>query len=661
MKQFAKMHKLLRRQLERFGYSPEGVSRSFMQFIEAVNAAYAQADLDRSLLEHSLELTSQELVEQNRRLRQELAERKKAETALRESEERYHLAVRGANVGIWDWDVAAERIFFSARWKSLLSYSDEDIGDTVDEWFDRVHPDDSPRLRAAIESHLRNETPHLHHEYRMYDKRGAVRWILTRGVALRDETGQPYRMAGSQTDISERKKAEEQRAHDAIHDALTGLPNRTLLIDRLMHLVAQSRREQDTRFAVLFLDLDRFKLVNDSLGHPAGDQLLVQTARRLETSVKSGDTLARLGGDEFVILMEDVAHAEDAIHVAERLLDQLRHPFSIDGHEVYTSASLGIVISTDHHKPAEDLLRDADTAMNRAKNMGKACYQIFDGEMHQRAMSRLRLENDLRRALENGQFEIHYQPIFYLPNGRLTGFESLIRWRHPERGLLAPAEFIDVAEEIGLVVLMDYWVMEQACRQLLAWQQRYPTSSPLTVNVNISARHFEKHGLPEKVREVLERSRLAPECLQLEITESSLVRDDETLVTAQLEALRRLGVFLYLDDFGTGYASLSYLHRLPFNGLKIDRSFIQGMGEQPKKSAFVSTILSLAEHLYLFPVIEGIEAEDQLQQIRSLAACCGQGYYLSRPLDLAAAEELIREHWVLQQGPSAMGGNGDSA
>lgn len=635
------MHKLLKRQLERSRIDHTALPFPLMQVLDAIDRAYRQADQDRSLLEHSLELTSRELVEQNQRLRAQLDEQSRTEEALRSSEERYDLAVNGADVGIWDWDLRSNSIFFSARWKALLGYGPEAISAQPAEWFQVVHPTDRALVRSAIKDHLSGHTARLDVEYRIQHKDGSMRWAQTCGMALRDESGKAYRLAGSQTDITVRKLAEERIRHDAIHDSLTGLPNRTLFMDRLNHLMARAQRSSKDRFAVLFFDLDRFKLVNDSFGHIAGDQLLIEAAQRLQACLKSSDTLARLGGDEFIVLLERIDHVEDAIAAADRLLEELKRPFDIEGHEIYTSASIGIVTNTPHHEKPEDLLRDADTAMYRAKHEGKACYQLFDTEMHRRVISRLRLENDLRKAIEQQQFELVFQPIYYLPNRRLTGFEALIRWRHPKRGLLPPAEFIPVAEEIGLIIPMDYWVLEQACAHMTRWHHTHPTPETLSINVNISARHFERNGLVQRVAQALKSTGLAPHTLQLEITETSLMSEDDSLVIQQLHDLRELGVCLYLDDFGTGYASLSYLHHLPFNGLKIDRSFVAQLGRNPQKREFIQTLLTLAESLYLFPVVEGIETEEQLAEINALSACCGQGYLFARPLPLADAEALI--------------------
>ncbi|HYQ70969.1 MAG TPA: EAL domain-containing protein [Gammaproteobacteria bacterium] len=637
------MHKLLQRQLKRhFAGAPPDAS--LCPFLEAVSAAYEQSDHDRTLLEHSLDLTSQELVARNKRLREELTEHQRTAEALRASDERYQLAVRGANVGIWDWEITQGTIYFSPRWKAMLG-EDEDLTLTdVEGWFARIHPEDIAAFRAALDAHLRQGTAHFEQEHRIRHRSGEYLWVITRGLALWDDAGQPYRLAGSQVDVTARRQAEEQIRHDAVHDALTQLPNRTLFMDRLNHLQAQAQRHRQ-QFAVLFLDLDRFKLINDSLGHLVGDQLLVEVARRLQQATRKTDTLARLGGDEFILLLENILHPEDAIHAAEQLLACFEHPFFLEGQHIYTNASIGIALSSGRHLP-EELLRSADTAMYRAKGRGKGCYQIFDAHMHERAKTRLQLENDLRRALEREEFVVHYQPIYDLRSQRILGFEALARWDHPERGLLLPAAFIPVAEEIGLITQLDLWVLRQSCRQLARWRRDFAELGALTVNVNISARHFEAPGLAAAVQAALAEVGLSGHGLQLELTETALVHFSRQEVSRELQRLKDLHLRLYLDDFGTGYASLNYLHQLPFDGLKIDRSFLDGIDTDERKQAFVKTILSLAQSLHLSAVAEGIETPEELQTLQTLqtlADCAVQGWLFGHPFDSDVATGLLHQ------------------
>jgi diguanylate cyclase (GGDEF)-like protein len=438
----------------------------------------------------------------------------------------------------------------------------------------------------------------------------------------------------------ELEQSKEHFRHAAFHDALTGLPNRALLTDHLKLAIERGKQQKGHIFAVLFLDLDRFKNINDSLGHSNGDQLLVAIARRVEECLRPMDTVARLGGDEFAILLDGLEDFNDAIHVAERVQAELTRPFNLSGHEVYTTASIGIALSTTGYEDPENLLRDADIAMYRAKENGKARYELFDTVMHAHAVALLQLENDLRRAVEREEFSVYYQPIVSLETDRLAGFEALVRWDHPERGIVAPGEFIALAEETGLITEIGQWVLRDACQQMRRWQWQAPVNRPLTLSVNLSSKQFTQPDIVEQVKRILLETDFDPRCLRLEITESVVMENAEQ-AASMLKQLRDLGVHLSIDDFGTGYSSLSYLHRFPVTTLKIDRSFISRMGAGDENSEIVKTIITLANNLGMEVVAEGIETEDQLAQLRALKCEYGQGYLFAKPVNAETAERLI--------------------
>ncbi len=569
-----------------------------------------------------------------------LTERARFEEALRESEERYALAARGANDGLWDWDLRTDEVYFSARWKSMLGYREDEIGSRVREWLDRVHPDDKEALKAEIQSHIEGTSAHFEIEHRMLHKDGSFRWMLSRGMVVRNSEGRAYRMAGSQTDITERKRAEERLLHDAFHDALTGLPNRALFMDRLGHAVERARRHEEYSFAVIFLDLDRFKVVNDSLGHSIGDQLLMEVGRRLEECVRAGDTVARLGGDEFTILLEDVNDTDVAVRMAERIQQRLTMAANLSGQEVFTTASLGIALSSTGYQRPEDILRDANIAMHRAKLSGKARHQVFDTTMHSHAVALLKLETDLRRTVTEREYKVCYQPIVSLKTDEVVGFEALVRWQHPERGLVFPDEFIPVAEETGLIIRLDRLVLREAARQLRSLNEQLQGRAPLTVSVNLSAKQFSHADLVKQVERILSETGLEAARLKLEITENVLLINTDA-VNRMLTELKALGVELYLDDFGTGYSSLSYLHRFPIDALKIDRSFINRIGAGGDNSEIARAIVMLAHSLGMDVIAEGVETEEQLATLRELGCEYGQGNLFSPPIDISEVKTLV--------------------
>ncbi len=505
-----------------------------------------------------------------------------------------------------------------------------------------THLDDLDHVRRSVAQLLAEETPATQIELRFLHRLGHEVWTLLSASIFHDTHDDSPRLIFQIQNITDRKRAEDQLLHDAFHDALTGLPNRALFLDHLKLALARAQRHHDRAFAVLFLDFDRFKIVNDSLGHLTGDQLLVAIAQRLESCLRPGDTVARLGGDEFTILLEDLGDADEAIALAERLQKELTAPFNLNGHEVFTSASIGIARGSFAYQKPEEILRDADAAMYHAKSRGKAQHALFNESMHTRAMKQLQLETDLRHALERREFFLVYQPVVSLQTARLEGFEALVRWRHPERGLISPADFIPVAEETNLIIPLGQWVLDEACRQMHQWQELCRQRLALTMSVNLSGKQLTQSSLIERILQTLHRTGLAPQQLKLEITESVVMENIET-ATGMLEQLRALGVQLSIDDFGTGYSSLSYLHRLPIDTLKIDRSFVIRMVESNENAEIVRTIVTLAKTLKMSVVAEGVETTEQMERLRRLDCEMGQGYLFARPMEAEAATQLVKQ------------------
>jgi diguanylate cyclase (GGDEF)-like protein/PAS domain S-box-containing protein len=556
--------------------------------------------------------------------------------ALRESEERFRSAfdhaagmALAASDGRW--------IKVNRSLCEMVGYPEQEL--LAADFQSITHKDDLGPMLTQVEKLLDDKISTFQMEQRYLHKQGHSVCVLLSVTLVHDSAGARNLVLQIQ-DITDRKRAEERLLHDAFHDGLTGLPNRALFMDHLKLSVERAKRRDKRLFAVLFLDLDRFKNINDSLGHMVGDQLLVGIARRLEVCLRPGDTVARLGGDEFTVLLEDLNRMSEAIEVAERLQKELSLPFNLNGHEVFTTVSIGIALSTTGYERPEDVLRDADTAMYRAKNLGKARHEVFDKEMHTRALHVLQLETDLRRAVEREEFVLHYQPIVSMESGATVGFEALIRWQHPERGFIPPSDFIPMAEETGLIIPIGQWVLGEACRQIRRWQELYPTYPPLQVSVNLSGKQFMKPNLVDQIRDVLEETGIDPHSLKLEITESIMMENIETAIM-MFNQLRTLGLQLSIDDFGTGYSSLSYLHRFPISTLKIDRSFVNLMEDNNENAEIVRTIIMLARNLNMDVVAEGVETVGQLTQLRALKCEYAQGYLFSKPLDAASAEKLL--------------------
>ncbi|MCA1619004.1 MAG: EAL domain-containing protein [Acidobacteria bacterium] len=505
-----------------------------------------------------------------------------------------------------------------------------------------THKDDLGPALAALKSMLRQRSDFLQTEVRHQRRDGELVWALWNVARFQDPGDDETYLVIQLQDVTQRKQSEERLRHDAFHDPLTGLPNRALFTDHVKLTIARAKRVSTRRFAVLFLDLDRFKVINDSLGHVAGDQLLVEVARRLERCLREGDTVARVGGDEFIILLDDLADEAEAVAVAERIQREVGAAIVLSGREVFTTMSIGVAAGTGSYSDPEDILRDADTAMYRARSLGKARHVVFDHGMHASAVNLLQIETDLRRALEQEQFYLLYQPIVSLDNFKLCGFEALVRWHQPERGIISPLDFIPIAEETGQVIQLGEWALFEACRQMREWQEKFPQASPFFMSVNLSAKQFNHMMLIAQVDDVLRRTGLNPRQLKLEITEGA-VMDNIDAATEMLRQLRDLGVGLAIDDFGTGYSSLSYLHRFPIDTLKIDRSFVTRMANNTENVEIVRTIVMLAQNLGMDVVAEGVETKEQLKILRDLRCEYGQGYYFSRPSSASDAEKIIVE------------------
>lgn len=450
-----------------------------------------------------------------------------------------------------------------------------------------------------------------------------------------------------QREIANRRRAEALLVYDALHDALTGLPNRTLLVERIEQAIRMARHDPAYQFAVLFIDLDRFKIVNDSLGHTVGDELLVAISTRFRNCLRNTDIVARLGGDEFTVLLENIQDANDAVQVAQRILESLCTPFNLKGHLLSSSASIGIVVGSTIYENAADLLRDADLAMYHAKETGRSCYALFDRELYVQTLKLLQIQSDLRQALERKEFVLHYQPIVSLSTEKLIGFEALVRWQHPQQGFISPAEFIPTAEETGFIIFLGEWVLREACRQMRHWQQQFSLHSPLTISVNISGKQFSQVNFVQQVEQILLETGFDAQLLKLEITESVLMENAQSSAT-MLSQLQALGIRLSIDDFGTGYSSLSYLHRLRLDTLKIDRSFVRDVDLSVEKIEIIRTIIALAWNLGMDVVAEGIETKKQLFQLRSLKCEYGQGYLFSKPLNCEQIGTLLAQDLPLR-------------
>lgn len=556
-------------------------------------------------------------------------------------EDRYVFAARGAKDGLWDWNLETDELLLSPRWSALIGLAEIERSTTPAEWLDRIHPDDRARVREELRSATTGESLLFESEHRLAHEDGRYLWVLTRGEVTRGKGGDPFRIAGSLTDITEQQLAEERLRHEATHDELTGLPNRSTFMEHLRRLLERSRRsEREVKFAVLFLDFDRFKRINDSLGHLAGDQLLAAIARRLKECVRPGDTVARLGGDEFGVVLERLGDVTEATRVAERIHQVLRDPFDIHGLEAFITTSIGIAVGSRAYELPMNVLRDADTAMYRAKAAGKGRHEVFDSAMQAHAVEQLQLEADLRRAMARDEIRLLYQPVVSLHDRTILGFEALARWRHPTRGLLPPSAFLPAAEETGLIVELGFQVLRQACVQTQRWQRSSPARDSLSIHVNVSDKQLFQPDLADRVEQVLTETKLSPGTLALDISENVVMQKADAAV-AILGQLKGLGLRIHLDDFGTGYSSLGYLHRFEIDTLKIDRSFIRNLRAGGNNWIAARTIVALANNLGMGVIAEGVETEEQLQELLGLGCVLGQGRLFHEPLSPELVDDIL--------------------
>ena len=551
--------------------------------------------------------------------------------------------MRASNDGLWDWNLKTNKIYYSDRWKEMLGFNDDEISDTPDEWLSRIHQEDHDRVRASIDAYLEGTTSNFEIEYRIRHFSGNYLWMMAKGLAVRTSSGRATRFAGSQTDVSERKSNEEQMIYDALHDTLTSIPNRTLLLDRIRQSLVRRKRYPKTSFAIIFIDLDRFRLVNESLGHIHGDELLQLISARLKETIPIGDTVARLGGDEFSVLLQDIESVRDFEAIAKDIQNSFSKPFFLGDKEVFASASMGIAHSDNNYKTPEEILRDSELAMYRAKRGGKSQSIVFQPQFRQSSLSPIDLDTDLRRALDRDEMELHYQPIISMRDRTISGFEALLRWSHRSRGVISPNEFIPLAEETGLIYDLGQWVLGKACKQIAAWNKSKEKEDQLEISINLSSRQFSDPNLVEGIVENIEKSGFNAEFLKIEITESALMQNAQRSVS-MLNQLKDLNIKVCVDDFGTGYSSLSYLHTFPIDTLKIDRSFVHDMSRNFRNMEIIRTIIMLAHNLKLDVIAEGVETGEQDAQLSALGCQFAQGFYFSRPLNSSDAALLIQQN-----------------
>lgn len=590
-----------------------------------------------------LEAAHEELAATEEELKQQFHQLNLSQKALTLSEERYRLAFEGANDGLWDWNIESDYMFFSPRIKEILGFNDNEMHNNFSAWADLIHPDDFDRVMKFNSDYFEGIEDNYRIDYRIRCKSGEYKWFLTRGQIIRDEDGRPLRLAGSHTDITERKKSEEKIKNMAFYDSLTGLPNRMLFSDRLSVSLNQAKR-YNHKGALLFMDLDNFKTINDTLGHAAGDILLKYIAELIKVCIRESDTIARLSGDEFVILMTKIESIEDAKQLAQRIIEQLRKPIMLEGCEFYITASIGITMFLDDASDQQTLLKNADTAMYRSKELGKNNYQVFNISLNEKYQEKLDMESNLRHAIERNEFDLYYQPMVDTRTGKICSVEALLRWKHPKNGMVPPDRFIPVAEDTGLILPIGTWVLKTACKQNKIWQDN--GYEPLSVSVNLSLKQFYQPDFLDTVRAALEESNLDPKYLELEVTESIAANDLDSIINS-LNALREMGIKISLDDFGTGFSSLNYLRLLPIDMLKIDKSFINDIGKSRSHETITKSVINIAHAMDAAVVAEGVETRQQLEFLQSYSCDFIQGFLFSRPLPEKDIALMIKEGKIL--------------
>ncbi|MDA1054421.1 MAG: EAL domain-containing protein [Planctomycetota bacterium] len=561
-------------------------------------------------------------------------------------EEKQRLAVEASGSGYWYWDLATDEVQFSQSWATMLGYTSEDMGRNPEGWFNRVHAHYVPELKEALSAHLYGRTDRFQAQYRIQHRDGTYLWVLNRGLAVRNPDGSPVGISGSQIDITQLVDVEKSIVDEAFKDRLTGLPNRQAFLIRLERALADTKKTRMGPLAVMFLDLDRFKVINDTLGHLVGDQLLAAVSSRLRNCVREarGDMVARFGGDEFVVILEELQSKAEALNVAERMLEAMVGPFRIGKHEIRTGVSIGIAVSDPQTERAENLLRNADAAMYHAKLSSREKVAFFNTSMHARVMRLNQLQNDLAEAVKRGELVLHYQPIVSATTGKIEAAEALVRWRHSSGELIGPNEFIPIAEETGLIESIGEWVLRTACAEAVKWDS--VGRLPLRISVNVSPLQLVSESLASLVNSIVTESGLRPDLLELEFTETALM-SNVPLVSRTIDQLSAFGVSVSLDDFGTGYSSLDQLRRFPFHTVKMDRSLVAGLTTDSRAAAVAKGLINLVHQLGAQVTAEGVETERQLSFLKAQSCDRIQGYYASRPLDANAFAALLEADFNL--------------